>query len=117
MSRYDAQVGACPPGVGCPLPYGGYPYGSPYGAAPYASPYVPAAYPLVAQPFSWDLIGQAVPGPVPAPAPTVTDRVSTFLNNETFGVKNRNLLLGAAALGGIYYGYTAGWFGGRRRAR
>ena len=119
MSYYDASVGACPPGVGCPLPGYGYPYAAPVApayATPYAAPYVAPTYPLVQTPFSWDIIGQ---GPAPAPSPTVTERVSTFLNNETFGVKNRNLLLGAAALGGIYYGYTAGWFGGRggRRAR
>ena len=117
MSYYDASIGACGPNVGCPVPGYGYGYQAqaPYAPA-YAAPYVAPAYPLVSTPFSWDIVGQ---GPAPAPTPTVTDRVSTFLNDETFGIKNRNLLLGAAALGGIYYGYSAGWFGkmGRRARR
>lgn len=112
---YDASVGAS--NYGYPG-YGGYP------AAVYPS-YAPLAYPT-----GYDIVGNQFPGydvvgangatPAPAPAqPGFVDRAKEFLQKESIGgIKNQNLLLGAAALGGIYYGWTAGWFGGRpKKAR
>lgn len=86
MSYYDAAVGAYP-----------YPY-----------PYTAPAYPL-AGPVRYDIIGQEPP-PV---EPSLWEKTKAFGQKETLGIKNQNLLLGAAALGTIYYGYTAGWFGRR----
>lgn len=106
MSYYDASVGACGP-IGCAAPVypNAYAPYSPYG------PYVAPAYPL-AGPVAFDIVGQAPPAP--APTPGIVDRTRAFLGQETAGIKNQNLLLGAAALGALYYGYQKNWFGGRR---
>lgn len=118
MNMYDASVGACPPS---PYPYG-YPYAAaaPYGAA--------SAYPLAfagpanAQMSGWphyDLVGQ--PAPPAPPEPGYLDTARDWLQQETLGVKRQNLLLGAAAVSGIWYAYSQGWLGamggGRARAR
>ncbi len=42
--------------------------------------------------------------------PGALDKLKTFMDQETAGVKNKYLLAGAAALGLGYYGYTKGWF-------
>jgi hypothetical protein len=97
MSYYDA-IGQCATGCGPAVaPYSAYPgYG--YGYAPLA------------------VFGQA-PTPPPTPAePGTWQKIKDFGQKESLlGIKNQNLALGAVALGTIYYGYTRGWFGRRRR--
>ncbi len=48
--------------------------------------------------------------PAPPPLLGALDKLKTFMDQETMGVKNKYLLAGAAALGVGYYGYTKGWF-------
>lgn len=110
MSYYDV-IGAC--GVGCA------PGAAPFGYAGYPSPgYSPPGYGL-SGPVGWDIIGQPMPDPMvdPNAQPSFWDRTKAFLaaENSVVPVTNQNLLLGAAALGTLYYGYSAGWFGRRRR--
>lgn len=106
MSVYDNQVGVCGP-VGCAPGAYGYPYGYPYAAYPGYAPLVPT-FPG----GSWDIVGA---DPAQPAQPGVLDRIKTFGQQETFGIKNQNIALGALALGGIYYAYTKGMFGGHRR--
>ena len=109
MSYYDANVGACPP-YGPPAPYG-YGYGAAY--APPAFPLAGPAYGDIAGFPYYDLIGQPAPPPPPPAQPGMFDRARAWLQEETLGVRRQNLLLGAAALGTIWYAYGQGWFGGR----
>jgi hypothetical protein len=88
-------------------------YGVPYTPA-YAPAYTPG-YPM--SPYRSYGIGAEVPPPATA-EPTTMDKAKAWLNDTTFNVPRKYLLGGAAALGGIYYAYNAGWFGptGMRRA-
>ena len=111
MSYYD-HVGACPP-------YGGYPsYGQAFGPPAYAPPAYPLAGPQQFGEISgfpyYDLIGQPAPPPAtdPAAQPGIFTRARTWLAQEgPLGVTRQNWLLGATALGTIWYAYSAGWFG------
>lgn len=92
MSNYS-QIGACGPqyGYGYPAYYGG---GGGYPAlAPYAG---------LGGPVQWDIVGQDPPAPAQE---SFMDKAKRFGQQETLGIKNQNLALGAIALGGIYWAY------------
>lgn len=128
MSRYDfnAAMGACGPGVGCPPSYDDMRGYDPYAAAvPVHGMMAGPAYwqidgaPPMYGPIGWQ-IGQTPPvppAPTPAPAPGLGQRVIDFGNRETFGIQNKFLGLGAIALGTLAYGTSAGWFDAKKRRR
>lgn len=102
MNRpYAPAIGCAPAGFAAGYP--GYPY-----AGGYPGFYGGAAL----APVSYDIVGA---DPAPAPQQSFLDKAKEFGQKETFGIKNQNLALGAAALGVITYGAFHGWFGGGRR--
>ncbi len=42
--------------------------------------------------------------------PGTLDNLKAFLDKETYGVQNKYLVVGAAAIGVGVYGYYQGWF-------
>lgn len=95
------SIGACSPYPYYPTPQSAY---DPFGG------YAGQAYPLATLQGlgGYSIVGQGTA----QPEKSMTDKAKDFLNKESVGgIKNGYLLGGAAALGAIWYGYSAGWFG------
>ena len=71
--------------------------------------------------YGYNVIGAAHPGyghgnsayglsHQPANTGLSLDEVKNWFEQETLGVKRKNLAMGAVALAEGYYGYTQGWF-------
>lgn len=92
------NIGCANPGFYPPAPAAGFQpyagYGNPYALAPLGG---------------WDIVGA---DPVPAPQKTFMEKTKDFLAEESIGgIKNGYLLGGAAAIGAIWWAYSAGYFG------
>ena len=112
MSYYDpaaaAAIGAC--GPGCYPGQAAFPLAA---RAPGAFGFGPG---FGMGPYDWQIMGNpyaymGADPPVPAQPTGVVDRLKAAGEQTTFGIKNKNLALGAVAIGTIVALTAAGTFG------